>query len=241
MSTLDHAMLNILRNRLYVYDGIMDNLNDTIAVVGLSEESIQLLNNIAMELNNCLANISNPHTSDAMLANLRKSASNLILEMYNTVRHAVYNTQKCLASDEEDHSQTTTYALPGQSDDMGGEQDDFVFTPPKTGITQLPRRELKVKDSQGETLKNDAGNEFDFKLESLQQEMNNDQLDSKEIRTRVEQYITVTTEVIKDLNQDLEVQRCNKARLEFRKRHIEHLKAGTMRNYQSKSKMQEGF
>jgi flagellin-like hook-associated protein FlgL len=234
-------MLNILRNRLYVYDGILDNLNDTIACVNLSEESLQLQNNIAMELNNALANISNPHTSDAMLANLRKSAGSLILEMYNCVRHSRYNSQRCLADDDEDHSQTTSYALPGLSDDMGGERDDFVFTPPKTGITQLPRKELKVKDAAGETIKNEAGNEFDFKLSNLQADMENDQLDATEIRGRVEQYITVTTECIKDVNQDLEVQRCNKARLEFRKRHVEHLKSGTKRNYESKSRMQQGF
>ena len=48
MSTLDSAMVNILKNRLYVYDGILDNLSDALGMVDLSIESLSVLNNVLL-------------------------------------------------------------------------------------------------------------------------------------------------------------------------------------------------
>ena len=99
MSTLDSAMVNILKNRLYVYDGILDNLNDALGMVDLSIESLTVLNNILLELNNNVANISNPHTTETAITNLRESCTNLINEFSGVVFHGRYNENKVLISE----------------------------------------------------------------------------------------------------------------------------------------------
>ena len=91
MSTLDSAMVNILKNRLYVYDGIIDNIKDALGMVNLSIDSLEVLNNILLELNNNVANISNPHTTETSITNLRDNCSNLVNEFSGVVFHGRYN------------------------------------------------------------------------------------------------------------------------------------------------------
>ena len=240
MSTLDSAMVNILKNRLYVYDGILDNLNDANGMVDLSINSLGVLNNILLELNNNIANISNPHTTEDSITNLRDNCANLINEYQGVVFHARYNENKVIIEDEdpEDASKEDVefnYALPGVNDNIGGKDDNFIFKPPRVGSKKLPLLPIKIMDSAGVEVKDSDGSEIQFKLDNLQKDMKNAQdIDNKEIRHRAEQYVVVITETIRDVNNDLQDMNANKRRLGFRKSNIDNLKKACHNNFKNR-------
>merc|ERR1711907_469898 len=185
MSTLDSAMVNILKNRLYVYDGILDNLKDALGMVDLSIDSLTVLNNVLLELNNNVANISNPHTTEASITNLRLNCANLINEYSGVVFHSRYNENKVLITQV--------------NDEVGASRDNFTFKPPQVGSSRIPTLPIKVTDSEGAEVKDADGSEVNFKLGSLSGDMENtEKVTNAEIRHRAEQYVVLITESIRD-------------------------------------------
>ena len=240
MSTLDSAMVNILKNRLYVYDGILDNLTDALGMVDLSIDSLTVLNNILLELNNNVANISNPHTTEDSITNLRESCANLINEYSGVVFHGRYNENKVLitaVSEEEPEKDNIefNYALPGVNDEVGASRDNFKFVPPPVGANRLPTLLIKITGSDGAEVKDGDGSEIQFKLENLKTDMEGtDKIDNKEIRHRAEQYVVVITESIRDINRELQDMSADKRRLEFRKKNIDNLKSACHGNFKNR-------
>ena len=236
MSTLDSAMVNILKNRLYVYDGILDNLSDALGMVNLSIESLDVLNNVLLELNNNVANISNPHTTEASITNLRHNCSSLVNEFSGVVFHGRYNENKVLithATEEEPEKDNVefNYALPGVNDEVGASRDNFTFKPPQVGSAKLPTANIKLTDSEGAEVKDADGSEINFKLSNLTVDMENvDKITNSEIRHRAEQYVVVITEAIRDINRELQDQKANKRRLQFRETNIKNLKNSCLGN-----------
>ena len=240
MSTLDSAMVNILKNRLYVYDGILDNLSDALGMVDLSIESLSVLNNVLLELNNNVANISNPHTTEASITNLRHNCSNLVNEFSGVVFHGRYNENRVLiteATEEEPDKDNVefNYALPGVNDEVGASRDNFTFKPPQVGSAKLPSRPIKLTDSEGNEVKDADGSEVNFKLANLSVDMESaDKITNAEIRHRAEQYVVIITEAIRDINRELQDQNANKRRLEFRKTNINNLKDACLGNFKNR-------
>jgi len=240
MSTLDSAMVNILRNRLYVYDGIIDNLNDALGMVDLSIDSLEVLNNVLLELNNNVANISNPHTTDTSITNLRDNCTNLVNEFSGVVFHSRYNENKVIitqATEEEPDKDNVdfNYALPGVNDEVGSSRDNFTFKPPQVGAVRLPTRAIKVTAEDGTEVKDADGSEINFKLDNLSKDMANaEDISNAEIRHRAEQYIVVITESIRDVNIELQDQKANKRRLQFRETNINNLKNSCLGNFKNR-------
>jgi flagellin-like hook-associated protein FlgL len=183
-------MVNILKNRLYVYDGILDNLNDAVGMVDLSISSLSVLNNVLLELNNNVANISNPHTTEGSITNLRDNCNNLVNEFSGVVFHSRYNENKVLIDDENPEepnkdSVDFNYSLPGVNDEIGASRDNFTFKPPRVGSAKLPSLPIKIKSSDGNEVKDADGGEINFKLENLSKDMNSkEDITNTEIRHR---------------------------------------------------------
>ena len=238
MSSLDSAMVNILKNRLYVYDGILDNLTDALGMVDLSIESLGVLNNILLEINNNVANISNPHTTNDSISDLRVNCANLINEYNSVVFHSRYNENKVLitaATEGNPDNVEFNYALPGVNDDVGGAKDNFVFSPPQVGSTTLPSFLVKMTDGEGNEVKDADGAELNFKIDNLSKDMlNTENVANGEIRHRAEQYVVLLTESIRDVNTELQNQKASKRRLEFRKSSIGNLKGACHDNFRQR-------
>jgi hypothetical protein len=233
-------MVNILKNRLYVYDGILDNLKDALGMVDLSIDSLTVLNNVLLELNNNVANISNPHTTEATITNLRTNCANLINEYSGVVFHSRYNENKVLitqATEEEPDKDNVdfNYALPGVNDEVGASRDNFTFKPPQVGSNRIPTLPIKVTDSEGAEVKDADGSEVNFKLGNLSGDMENtEKVTNVEIRHRAEQYVVLITESIRDINRELQDQNANKRRLEFRQASVNNLKDACLGNFKNR-------
>jgi hypothetical protein len=233
-------MVNILKNRLYVYDGIIDNLKDALGMVNLSIDSLEVLNNVLLELNNNVANISNPHTTESSITNLRDNCNNLVNEFAGVVFHGRYNENKVLitqATEEEPDKDNVefNYALPGVNDEVGASRDNFTFKPPQVGSTKLPTLPIKVLAEDGSEVKDADGSEINFKLDNLSKDMANaEDISNAEIRHRAEQYVVVITESIRDVNRELQDQKANKRRLQFRETNIKNLKNACLGNFKNR-------
>ena len=240
MSTLDSAMVNILKNRLYVYDGIIDNIKDALGMVNLSIDSLEVLNNILLELNNNVANISNPHTTETSITNLRDNCSNLVNEFSGVVFHGRYNENKVLITEtsllapDKDNIEFN-YSLPGVNDEVGASRDNFIFKPPQVGTNRLPSLPIKLIAKDGSEVKDADGSEINFKLDNLSKDMVNvEDISNGEIRHRAEQYVVVITETIRDINRELQYQQANKRRLQFRETNINNLKKACLGNFKNR-------
>ena len=238
MTSLDSAMVNILKNRLYVYDGIIDNLTDALGMVDLSIESLSVLNNILLEINNNVANISNPHTTDGSVGNLRTNCSDLVNEYSSVVFHSRYNENKVLitvAADGNPENVSFNYSLPGVNDDVGGSRDNFIFVPPAVGVSVVPSLDIKITDGEGNAVNDADGAPLNCRLTDFDKDMtNSENITNEEIRHRAEQYVVVLTESIRDINKELQNQKANKRRLEFRKSSIQNLKGACYDNFKQK-------
>ena len=233
MSALDAATINILRNRCYVYDGIIENITDCQQMCGLSDQSLSLLNGVLISLNEVLANISSPQTGPELVQNLRENGVQLVGEYNNVLRSAQYNQHRVLTDAEDDgHNVTTQYSLPGMQG--GTDDDEFTFECPKVSSAQLPRKGMRLKNGAGEDLVNADGAPYDYKLANLGEDLGSDSVTIGEFRKRVEQYIVVCTEAIRDVNAEIEKKKCDLKRLNFRSQCVTNLKQATARSLKHK-------
>ena len=240
MSSLDSAMVNILKNRLYVYDGIIDNINDALGMVNLSIDSLEVLNNVLLELNNNVSNISNPHTTDTSITNLRDNCTNLVHEFSGVVFHGRYNENKVLIAEvsllsPDKDNVVFNYALPGVNGEVNSSRDNFTFKPPQVGANRLPTLPIKLTAKDGTEVTDANGSEINFKLDNVSKDMDNaEDISNAEIRHRAEQYVVVITETIRDINRELQYQQANKRRLQFRETNINNLKKACLGNFKNR-------
>ena len=97
------------------------------------------------------------------------------------------------------------------------------------------RDDIKVTAEDGSEVKDVDGSEINFKLDNLSKDMTNaDDISNAEIRHRAEQYVVVITESIRDVNRELQDQKANKRRLQFRETNIKNLKNACLGNFKNR-------
>lgn len=244
--TIDHGSVNIVRNTVYHYDGIIDNLDDAIELFNLTCISLSILSKITTNVINTLSSISNPSNNDTMIQAARIETASLIAEYQNVIANARYNSLDCLVRDDTDYESKCTefqYSLPGKGKDHAVKRDNMKFQPSIVGSTSLPASGFTVYDMQD----NGDGSETQIEVKAadgttvvyladVAVAMEDAEVANDTIRGRCEQYIALAQEVGKAINIELIMKKTNVNILEIRKEHVEAMKDATLNDLQSKKR-----